>query len=97
MSAMYFRLIFDQKKFRSPYSPKVIFGFWTHKDSKSLPKSFLIKNQPTLLTLFLTLEMIFMQIGCNLEVLEKKSLFQNFDLFLPIYTPFGQNQIFWSK
>jgi hypothetical protein len=50
-----------------------------------------------MLALFLTLEMIFMQIGCNLEFFEKKYFFRNFDLFLPIFTPLGQNQIFWSK
>ena len=48
-----------------------------------------------MLTLFLTLEMIFMQIGCNLEFFEKKSFFQNFDLFLPLLDRikhFGQNK-----
>ena len=51
-----------------------------------------------MLALFLTLEMIFMQIGCNLEFLEKKYFFRNFDLFYP-FLPlldkikyFGQNK-----
>ena len=48
-----------------------------------------------MLALFLTLEMIFMQIGCNLEFLEKKYFFRNFDIFLPLLDKikyFGQNK-----
>jgi hypothetical protein len=42
----------------------------------------------------LTLEMIFMQIGCNLEILDKDLFLEILTYFLP---PLGQNQIFWSK
>jgi hypothetical protein len=46
-----------------------------------------IPTKNTLLALFLNLKMIFMQIGCNLEILEKKS-------FLEILTHF---YLSWTK
>ena len=63
--------------------------------SKSLPKLFGQKSTwITLLTMFLTLEMNFMQFGWVLVILWKKSFYVNFDLFWPPYT---KKRKFWSK
>jgi hypothetical protein len=40
----------------------------------------------------IVVETYFMQIGCNLEFLEKKSFLEMSTLFLHIFTPLGQYQ-----
>ena len=81
-SAIYLRFKLDQKSLWKTFGVylrlKLLLDYKEHKFIFDLTLN-------TLQRMFLTLEIIFMHIRCNLEFLEKIFFFGNFDPFLPLF------------